>query len=133
MSTAQAADLDLGNLAKYNYSGKSTQGGGCSLTVSAIAKDFSGRIYQDFRAWVDGHADLNFNIRLRGGDRSRSPLRIVNGNPVYSIIIDIYNLELTTDPGQPALVKEFRLIDTTAVGGSPNGVIECQSVSSSPR
>lgn len=129
-ATAWAGNLDMGGLAGFDYSGKDSLNGNstCRLSVSAIGKDFSGRLYQDFRIWVDGRPDLNFNLRLRGADRTRAPDRIVEGHPQFNIGLDGNELQLLTDAGDALQIVQFNLADTTGVSGNKNVFIRCVNV-----
>lgn len=129
-----AQNLDLGGLAGFNYVGKEASDNKtpCNLNVSEISRDFGGRLFQDFRIWVNGRSDLNFNLRLRGANRNRTPEKIEGPLAYYHIAIDVYNLILVTDVGNPLQISEFRLNDASGMSQKPT-LMKCTSVKASPR
>lgn len=129
-ASAWAGNLEMAGLAGFDYSGKDSinSNATCRLSVSAIGKDFSGRLYQDFRIWLEGRPDLNFNLRLRGADRTRAPDQVVDGRPQFNIGLDGNELQLIADAGDALQIVQFNLADTTGVSGTKNVFIRCVNV-----
>jgi len=125
----QAAELDLGALAAFNYAGKDkgNKQAGCHLSVSEIGRDMMGRFYQDFRVWVDGRPELNFSVRLKGAARYVAPQRIIGNQAEYLIGLDSFGLILLSDAGNPPMIQSFRFVNN-AITIEQTGLVDCQGV-----
>lgn len=132
---AEASQLDLGNLANFNYSGRDelNDRNTCSLVASPIRSDFAGRPVQDYRIWTDNRPGLNFNLRLKGANRLRDGRDIGGGRSEFSIDIDTYTLVVVGDNNNPANLYSFRFLDNSGVSGRPTTMIQCQDVRGTPR
>ena len=130
-----ASNLDLAGIARFNYSGVNAADNKtpCFLNVSEIARDFSGRFYQDYRTWLDGHSEANFSIRLRGSSWVRTPDRVDTAGAQFSIPMDVFILVLVTDPSNPTQVREFHLVDASGLSSPPAILLQCEAVKSTPR
>jgi hypothetical protein len=132
---AQAAPLDLGSLASFDYAGRDdlSNRSACRLVASPIRQDFSGRLVQDYRFWTEGRADLNFNLRLKGPNRMRDGQDMGNGKSEYSIVLDAIELVIIGETNNPTNILEFRVKDASGVSGNPTTLMKCQEVRATPR
>lgn len=132
---AFAAQLDLGTLASYDYTGQDALHGNasCRLVVSAIRQDFSGRMVQDFRLWTDSRNDLNFTLSLKGPNRYRDGNSQGAGHSQYHVTFDANELALLSDDANPAIISEWNLFDSAGLTGAGTNLIKCQNVRATPR
>lgn len=132
---AQAAPLDLGNLANFDYQGRDelSNRSACRLVASPIRQDFGGRLVQDYRFWTEGRSDLNFNLRLKGPNRMRDGQDVGNGRSEYSIVLDTVELVIVGETNNPTNVSEFRVKDISGVSGNGTTLMKCTDVRATPR
>lgn len=134
-SMAEAAPLDLGSLAQFDYQGRDELNGRstCRLVVSPIRQDFGGRMVQDYRFWTEGQSNLNFNLRLKGPNRHRDGRDLGNGRSEYTITIDAVELLVVGDTANPANLHEFVVKDISGVSGNSTTMMKCMDVRGTPR
>ena len=133
--SAMAAQLDLGNLANFDYAGRDELSGRntCRLVVSPIRPDFSGRLVQDYRIWTENRSDLNFNVRLKGPNRIRDGKDLGNGKSEFTISLDAMELVVVGENANPANLVEFRVLDMSGVSGNPTTLLKCLEVRGTAR
>lgn len=131
--SAKAATLDLGALASFDYAGQDSSGAQCRLLVGAIRQDFGGRIVQDYRIWVEGRGDLNFNLLLRGPSRVRDGQDVGGGQSEFKLSMDGLDLALVGANDNTANLSSYRLMDTTGASGRPTTLIDCKNIRATRR
>ena len=130
--------LDLNSLSTSVNAGiaKTNRNRPCTLLASPIARDFSGRWYQDYR--ITGVSDQQPDTSLRGmtgGVNARNPDYQVDQNTVlYKIqVSDAYLLEIIAPKANPSAIQEFHLIDVKGITGTPGTLLQCVNVAQHPR
>ena len=130
--------LDLNSLSRSVNTGiaKTNRNKSCTLLASPVARDFSGRWYQDYR--ITGVSDQQPDTSIRGmtgGVNVRNPDFQVDQNTVlYRIqVSDSYLLEILAPKTNPSAIQEFRLIDVKGVTGAPGTLLQCANVTQTPR